>query len=546
MRYCAGAGWAEAVVMGEASTCVSWPHGDLATNPEPDYAAWREPDASLDARESEVACRVFCLSDDLLGSASHDGYFTALNPAWERTLGFSLEELMARPWIEFVHPADREATIVEAERLAVADVTTVDFKNRYALKDGGWCWLSWRCASRGGCAYFVARDVTGRVEDEQRGHLLANVVEGVDDAILTKTTDGVVMSWNQAAERLYGYSAAEAIGRSMVDLIVPSDRDQEPATIVERLLVGEGVRQYKTQRRHKDGAMLTVALTASLLRDREYKVLGVAVVSRDMAELSLDDTHVRSEIDTLVWVGRIRDAIDEDRIVFHAQPIISLGGAPKSYELLCRMVTRDGEIVPPARFLAVAESYGLIEELDLLAIDEGVRQISRGHEVSINLSTATVGRRHIVDVIAEKLHSARADPSKLMLEITETALMKDITGAQRFASAVCALGCRLALDDFGTGFGGFTYLKKLRIDRLKIDVEFVCDLHSSRASQHVVQAVVSLAEGFGLETVAEGVESEQTFVLLKQFGVTHVQGYYFGVPGPIAEIPPAVDPRGLR
>jgi PAS domain S-box-containing protein len=495
---------------------------------------------SLARHEQKAACHVFEISDDLLGSASVDGYFTSLNGAWERTLGFSREALMGQPFIEFVHPADRAATLAEVEKLA-AGSDTVDFENRYARKDGGWCWLSWQAAVRAGDFYFSAHDVTAQVAAEQRRHLLTNLVEGIDDAILTKTTDGVVTSWNLAAEELYGFTAGEAIGRSMLDLIVPKDRAEEPNAIVRRLLEGDGVRQYTTQRQRKDGTMLAVSLTASLLRDDEHKVLGVAVVSRDISELSLEDSRVHDEIDTLVWVGRIRDAIDEDRIVFHAQPIVSLRGEPTSYELLCRLTGRDGELVSPARFLPVAENYGLIVELDLLAVSEAAAQIAKGHEVSINLSTATVGRRHIVDVIAERLIGAGADPSKLTLEITETALMKDIAAAQRFAAGVAQLGCRLALDDFGTGFGGFTYLKKLQIDRLKIDVEFVRDLHSSSASQHVVKAVVSLAKAFSLDTVAEGVEDEQTLTLLNDMGVSHVQGYYLARPAPISDVLEAHD-----
>jgi EAL domain-containing protein (putative c-di-GMP-specific phosphodiesterase class I) len=114
--------------------------------------------------------------------------------------------------------------------------------------------------------------------------------------------------------------------------------------------------------------------------------------------------------------------------------------------------------------------------------------------------------------------------------------MKDIAAAQRFAVGVARLGCRLALDDFGTGFGGFTYLKKLRIDRLKIDIEFVRDLRDSRASRQVVKAVVSLAKGLGLDTVAEGVEDEPTSALLEELGVTHLQGYLFTRPAPIDEL----------
>jgi PAS domain S-box-containing protein len=491
---------------------------------------------ALQAAKERAASHVFALSADLLGSTSRGGCFTALNPAWEKTLGFSCETLMGRPFIEFVHPADRDGTAAEITRLGAGGAESGGFETRFAVKTGGWRWLSWRVEVTAEGFYFVARDVTARVAADQRAHLLANIVEGVDDAIMTKTVDGVVTSWNRASEDLYGFSADEAIGRSMVDLIVPPERSGEPKAIVARLLGGDGVRQYTTERRHKDGTELTVSLTASLMRDAEYRVLGVAVVSRDVAQEHADDLPARSEVDTLVWVGRLRDAIDEGRVVFYAQPIVSLHGGETSYELLCRMLDRGGDVLPPAVFLPAAENYGLIEELDLIAVDEAALQIARGHRVSINLSTASVGRWHIVDLIAEKLHRAGANPACLTIEITETALMKNIVNAQRFATGIAALGCRVALDDFGTGFGGFTYLKKLKIDQLKIDVEFVRDLQSSRTSQHVVKAVVSLAQGLGLQTVAEGVEDEETLGLVAGHGVTHAQGYFFARPGPIEEV----------
>ena len=472
----------------------------------------------------------------MLGSASRAGFFTALNPAWEKTLGFSCRALMEQPFIEFVHPGDRDRTAEEMKRLAAEGTGSQSFENRFAVRQGGWCWLSWRVEVCDEGYYFVARDVTRRVAAEQRGHLLANIVEGIDDAIMTKTTDGVVTSWNRASEVLYGFTAEEAIGASMADLIVPPEHSGEPMAIIARLLAGDGVRQYTTTRRRKDGTELTVSLTASLLRDAEYNVLAVAVVSRDISQLDLDDIHVRSQVDTLVWVGRIRDAIDENRMAFYAQPIVSVRGADESFELLCRMVDRDGAVVAPALFLPVAENYGLIEELDLLAVGEAARQIARGHRVSVNLSTASVGRWHIVDVIAQKLRNAQADPSMLTIEITETALMKNIGDAQRFATGVAALGCRVSLDDFGTGFGGFTYLKKLEINQLKIDVEFVRDLQSNRASQHVVRAVVALAKGLGLETVAEGVENQETLELVAGYGVTHAQGYFIAHPAPVRDV----------
>jgi PAS domain S-box-containing protein len=473
--------------------------------------------------------RLFDLSLDLLGTAGPDGYFRSLNPAWEKTLGFSRAALMAQPFVEFVHPADREKTLAEAARLRNG-VAIVDFENRYAVKDGGWCWLSWRTEVSDDIYCFVARDITGRVAADQRRHLLASVVEGMDDAIFSKTVDGVITSWNQGAESLYGFKAEEAIGHSVNDLIVPTERQNESEAIVTRLVSGEGVRQYTTERKRKDGVLLPVAVTASLLRDDEDQIVGVAVSSRDLSELGLEESRTRQAIDTLAWVGRIRDAIDEQRIIFFAQPIVSLRDDARGYELLCRMLDRRAELVPPAMFLPVAESYGLIEEIDRLAIHEAARRIALGYSISINLSAPSVSRYHTVDFIAEQMRAQGADPARLTIELTETSLMRDMSAAQRFSESVSALGCTLALDDFGTGFGGFTYLKKLKIDVLKIDIEFVRDLADSSASQHLVRAVVSLANGFGIKTIAEGVEDEETFVLLDEYGVDKVQGYLLGRP----------------
>ena len=122
-----------------------------------------------------------------------------------------------------------------------------------------------------------------------------------------------------------------------------------------------------------------------------------------------------------------------------------------------------------------------------------------------------------------------------MFEITETALIQDEVAARHFAERLHALGCKLALDDFGTGYGGFTYLKQLPLDYLKIDIEFVRDLATNPASSHVVQAVVALARGFSLQTVAEGVEDAETLELLRELGVDLAQGYHIAKPGPLAE-----------
>jgi EAL domain-containing protein (putative c-di-GMP-specific phosphodiesterase class I) len=121
-----------------------------------------------------------------------------------------------------------------------------------------------------------------------------------------------------------------------------------------------------------------------------------------------------------------------------------------------------------------------------------------------------------------------------VFEITETALMRDVEAGERFMVELADLGCQLALDDFGTGFGSFTYLKRLPIHYLKIDLDFVRELTINTANQHVVNAIVSLAQGFGQETIAEGVEDAETLSLLRKAGVNFAQGFHIGRPAPVA------------
>ena len=117
-----------------------------------------------------------------------------------------------------------------------------------------------------------------------------------------------------------------------------------------------------------------------------------------------------------------------------------------------------------------------------------------------------------------------------MFEITETALIEETEVAVTLAERLRRLGCRFALDDFGSGYGGFHYLKHLPMDFLKIDREFIRDARTDEADQHVIRAIVGLAQGFGLQTIAEGVEDQETLEMLRDFGVDHVQGFHVGRP----------------
>ena len=286
---------------------------------------------------------------------------------------------------------------------------------------------------------------------------------------------------------------------------------------------------------HRDGRDLHVAYSAAPF-ETDDGVQGCVVVFEDISERRAHEEQLEEEARKLSWIGRIQDALAEERFVLYAQPIVDVrSGEIVQSELLLRLREPDGTIIGPGAFLQIAEDYGLIGDIDRWVIARGAEIAATGRPVEVNLSARSVGDAGVLDHIEHCIELSGADPTSLVFEVTETALIQDEVAARRFAERLQELGCKLALDDFGTGYGGFTYLKQLPLDFLKIDIEFVRDLATNPASSHVVQAVVALARGFGLHTVAEGVEDAATLDLLGELGVDLAQGYHIARPGPLAE-----------
>jgi PAS domain S-box-containing protein len=379
----------------------------------------------------------------------------------------------------------------------------------------------------------VVIDVTERRREESfRTNVMNNMAEG----LLTVDTQGRLTSMNEAAVKILGWTEEEVVGSVMSELILPRDEDGSIREDMKEILKvrGEGVhvRLNDAEYVRKDGSMVPVALSASPLLSGS-DVDGAVVIFRDVSEEKAERTRVARELAALGWVGRIREALDEDRLVLYSQPIISLRGGPSSEELLLRMVGRDGAIIGPDAFLGVAERYGLITEIDQWVLQRALRLAASGRHVGVNLSAESIVSTDMVSLIEREIESAGANPSNLVFEITETALMRDIGKGQLFTNGVVDLGCSVALDDFGTGYGTFTHVKKLKVKYLKIDIEFVRGLVESPENQAVVKAIVNLAQGFDCETVAEGVEDGDVLTLLREFNVDYAQGYHLGRPAPL-------------
>jgi PAS domain S-box-containing protein len=380
----------------------------------------------------------------------------------------------------------------------------------------------------------VVVDITEREEaDRLRAAVMDTMVEG----LYVLDGQGRLTLMNSAASRMLGWSEQELLGKPMHATVHFQHADGSPHPEADCALLtvrteGRDVRMDHEAFTRKDGTICPVAYSAAPLR-AGAAIRGVVVVFRDTSAEKSEAERRHRELDKIAWVGRIRDALDEDRMTLYSQPIVPLSGGEPSQELLLRMVGRNGEIILPGSFLPVAEEYGLIAEIDRWVVVQAIRLAATGQRVEVNLSAATIGQLDLLALIERELREAATDPANIVFEITETALMQNTEAGEVLARGLSAIGCQLALDDFGTGFGSFTYLKKLPITYLKVDVDFVRDLATNRDNQHLVRAIVGLARDFGYQTIAEGVEDAETLVLVKDYGVNFAQGFHFGRPAPI-------------
>lgn len=264
---------------------------------------------------------------------------------------------------------------------------------------------------------------------------------------------------------------------------------------------------------------------------------------RNQIALFQDPTEPqRQQLRRQTTSARIRDALTQDRLSLHTQPIRSLAsGGIERYELLLRMTGENGELLPAASFIEAAERSGMVQELDRWVVAQALELLAqheqKGDPVSlhVNLSGASVADRSVLEFIERRLDEGEADPARCTFEITETAPVHDYEAAAGFADRITEFGCQVAIDDYGAGFGPFHYLKSIPFDLIKIDGSFIRDMPNSDADQLTVQAIVQIARGLGKTTIAEYVQDDITAQMLREYGVDMAQGYHLGRPVDVAE-----------
>ncbi|MFH1034895.1 MAG: EAL domain-containing protein [Pseudomonadota bacterium] len=234
----------------------------------------------------------------------------------------------------------------------------------------------------------------------------------------------------------------------------------------------------------------------------------------------------------------LRKALERDELIVYYQPKVDLdSGRVAGMEALLRWQRPDGRLVPPGKFIPLAEDTGLILPIGQVVLEKACRQAAQwarqGHgglRLAVNLSARQFAQPQLLENVEQVLASSGLAPELLELEITESTVMSNVQSASQVLDLLHGMGVSLALDDFGTGYSSLYYLKHLRIDVLKIDRSFVRDIPDNSEANAIAEAVVSLARSLRLQVVAEGVETHAQLGFLRGLGCDYLQGYLFSRP----------------
>jgi PAS domain S-box-containing protein len=380
--------------------------------------------------------------------------------------------------------------------------------------------------------------IEGRTE--RLRELVTGIGVEVPDAVIITDTDLRIESFNEAAERLYGWREDEVLGRRMMDVIPWLDDPAELAAAAVALERDHRWHGRVRQRRH-DGRALDVMASTTLLSDDAGRTVGVISVNRPAPE---GGRHPRGGNGHEHGIAdEITGGIERGEFDVFYQPIVRLDDrATAGLEALVRWHHPTRGLLAPGAFIQAAERTGVIDELGRHVLDRGCAQLERwrraGHDVhlSVNLSARQIADARLVERVGRAMADHDVGPGVLWLEVTESALVEDLDVATTRLEALRALGVGISIDDFGTGWASLTYLHQFPIDALKIDSVFVKGLGARASSTAIVRSIVSLGQELDIAVIAEGIETEPQLDALRSLGCTVGQGYLFAEPAAAADV----------
>lgn len=474
-----------------------------------------------------------------VGVAVHvEGRIVAADATTIEILGYANEDdVLGKDLLDFVASVSHDAA-AERFMLTRGDQARRSEMMTFKRLDGnevivevGSSTITWEGQRAGRVELFVSADPSSRLR-----HLVTGVHSELSDAVIVTDLHFHVRSWNGAAERLYGWTEQEVLGRHLLDFVGwEGDELASGATNLE--ITGRW--HAEGRQRTRDGSLIDAISSMTMMRDESGDVIGIVFVNRPVLPL-LD----QRDDSVFPDVSDLRRGFDAQEFEVYFQPAVALAdGTIMTVEALVRWQHPDRGLLRPDAFIEIAERNGLIFELDAFVLDTASRQVAAwragGVDVglSINVSAAELADPELVDRTIMTIGATGLDPHALWIEVTETSLVLDVDQAAAVLHRLADYGIGIAIDDFGTGWASLTYLSKFPIHALKIDRIFVAGIVENVNDRAIVKSIVNLGAELGLVVVAEGIETVAQCEAVVALGCLIGQGYLFGRPTPADAVP---------
>jgi diguanylate cyclase (GGDEF)-like protein/PAS domain S-box-containing protein len=549
----------------------------------------------LHTRQSEARFRALVQnSSDAIFLVDSDTVVRYQSPSVERVLGFPADGLLGRSLLELVSAAEDEQARAFFAGIARQPGISVPIELTLQRKDGAWIDAEVVCNNleqeeQVKATVVTVRDVSERKQferqlshqafhddltglanralfDDRLSHALARksrddsplavVLIDLDDFKLINdglghaAGDTVLVVVAERLRRLFrpGDTTARMGGDEFAIALESLTQEEGAFRAVERALavlreplVVEGKEVFIEASAGIAFADDGAVTTEELLRNADVAMYVAKTEGKGRYAIYESRMHAAA-LERLDLRADLQRALDNGEFLLHYQPIVALdNGRTVGLEALVRWQHPERGMVAPGDFIALAEETGLVVPLGRWVLDHACQQASKWKgngnlSMSINLSQKQLQLPELPDEVSDSLSRSGVDPSRITLEITESAVMSDVEATVRTLHKLRELGVRLAVDDFGTGYSSLSWLRQLPIDVLKIDKEFVDGIASRAEDSMLVGAVIDLAHNLGLRTVAEGIEGADQLAGLRQLHCDFGQGYFFARPLPAGQV----------